>query len=188
MALLRFRAPLLLAVAAAAPPPFAAPARSITVGALRFSFLSEGVLRVETAGAAAPEDRATVTFPSRLALPVPVYTVASAADPFVASTSRFTVSYDPRGSAALGCAQLNVTVALPGGDSTVSCVAAAAGRVPLDPSNPGTVMDEWTEWVPFAQKQSAVLAHAHKRHPDRNPRRPCAATDAGSSSVTASRT
>ena len=136
-----------LALACATAPAAADPLRYAVVGALRFSFLSDGVLRVESAGAAAPEDRPTVTFPSRLALPPPDVTVVSAADPFVARTSRYTVSYDPRGSSQLGCAHLNVTVALPGGSTTTSCVGAAAARVPLDPDFPGVIMDDWREIV-----------------------------------------
>lgn len=125
----------------------AAPQRFATVGNLRFSFLSSGILRIETAGAASPEDRATVTFPSRLAQPAPDVTIESPADPFVARTSRYTVNYDPRGSSLLGCAQLNVSLILPDGSTTTSCVGAVATRVPLDPDYPGVVMDNWREIV-----------------------------------------
>ena len=140
---------LVLAVAAAAAPAEASP-RSIIIGSLRFSFLTQSVLRIETGGAF--EDAPTVTFPTRTARPVPPYKVLQqSATSLVVTTATYTLQYFGSGSGSGGggtpsCGQLNVTLTV-GGTPVVACPFDASSPVPSDPAFPGVVMDEWQDIV-----------------------------------------
>jgi hypothetical protein len=63
-------------------------------GRVRFSFLTAGVLRIETV---AFEDRPSITFPQRLSQPVPAYTVLAASNSSLAvATAQYTLRFPRR--------------------------------------------------------------------------------------------
>eukprot|EP01052_Picozoa_sp_SAG31_P016575 SAG31_NODE_1103_length_9895_cov_13.722540_2_plen_693_part_00 len=102
------------------------PPRSLLVGQLRVSVLSARILRIETmaAGQTPFEDRPSITFINRTALPVPVYSHSTpTGGGLLLSTGELELRYD--GGRDLGCSHLNVTIQAP------SPNPAASRRTPL---------------------------------------------------------
>jgi len=134
------------ALSRAAPPS----ERSVTVGPARFSFLSPTVIRFDASDASGVfEDRPSVTFPHRNALPIPPYTVVEHSDTelFIV-TPIFNLSFVLTSRMAIDCRHLNITFFL-AGKLVTACFGEAMGRTPLDPNPPhaGILMDEWTDIV-----------------------------------------
>jgi hypothetical protein len=142
--------------------------RSVVLGGsdrsqqLRVSMLSARALRVETAqgDASVPpfEDGASLTFPSREALPVPNYTTAHAAGStvWIVTTSELTLRYDTAQlghdattTAQLGCAALNISLRHPTGAAGASwwCPGSSYQRPTTSPFWPGEELDEWRDIV-----------------------------------------
>lgn len=144
--------------------------RSVVLGGsrrpaqLRVSVLSDRVLRVETAqgDANAPpfEDRASLTFSSREALPVSQYSSAHTAGSTVwrVTTKDLTLRYDTAqlgdhavnggAAATLGCAALNISMNKPTGTGTSWwCPGSTYKRPGTSPFWPGQELDEWHDIV-----------------------------------------